>query len=56
MVIHDQGVGVQFSRHSERELFTGDATVIHDGRVAERSPGNREEQAAELVVYDFMSA
>ena len=56
MVVHNQRIGMEFAGDPEGQFLVADSTVIHDGRIAERSPGDRERNYAALVVDDFMSA
>src|SRR3990172_9626622 len=56
MVIHDQRVRVKFSRHAEGQLPGCDPTVIHDGRIAKRSPSYCNRYPPDFVVDNLMAA
>lgn len=56
MIVHDQRVGMEFTRDAKGKLFSMNFTVIHDGRITERSPGDRDRHPTELVIDNLMAA
>jgi len=56
VIVHNQRIGVKLSRDPKGQFLACDSTVIHDGRIAEGSPGDRDGYAANIVVDDFNSA
>ncbi len=56
VVVHDQRIRMKLARNPKGQLFAGNATVIHDGRITKRSPGHRKRDHTALVVDDFMAA
>ena len=47
---------MELTRYPKRQLSSLYSTVIHDGRIAKRSPGDRERNAADPVVDNFVAA
>src|SRR5713226_6358522 len=55
-VIHDKRVAYQESRNPKGERSVLDLSGIHDARVAEWSPGDRDRSSADLVIDDLRPA
>jgi len=47
---------VELTRDPKGQLLACDSTVIHDGRIAEGSPGDGNRYTAHFVVDDFNTA
>ena len=47
---------MKLPRDPKSKLLASDSTVIHDGRITEGSPGDRNRNPADPIIDDFASA